>query len=211
MRTLPCPLGPGHAVQNPLVEPRRWPRQWISVLLAVWISTPASAAADQQQIVLREHVRRQWTDELISYPFEAARGTCDASSLRLMGPDGPLAVQLSDIDRWPETDWVRSARLWLVADLAPLAENVYTVHYGPAGPLGPAPASDLNVSVQPEQVELTTRRFGARLRLGGQTFEPSQAASEVPGPLIGLRLDSGTGSAAAACSATAGSAAGQQH
>ncbi|TVS20757.1 MAG: hypothetical protein EA424_02365, partial [Planctomycetaceae bacterium] len=161
-------------------------------LMIGWMTIPVAAVADQQQMVLREYVDRQWMDELISYPLEAARGTCDASSIRMTGPDGPMAVQLTDIDRWPGTDTVRSARLWLVADLAPLAENVYTVSYGSERVASPAPAGDLAVSANPQSVELTTSRFGARLRLGGQTFDPPMAAADVPGPLMGLRLADGT-------------------
>jgi hypothetical protein len=162
------------------------------VLLFGWLAALPPTAADEQRIVLREHVNRQWTDELIGYPFAAPEGACNASSLRLSGPDGPAAVQLTDVESWPGTGTVRSARLWLVADLAPLAENAYTVRYGPAAMVSPAPSGDLAVTAGPEQVELTTRRFGARLRLGGQTFDPSRTAAEVPGPLIAMRLADGT-------------------
>lgn len=124
------------------------------LLLAGWLSGTAAAADGEQQIVLREYVQRQWKDELISYPFQAAVDRCDPDSVRLNGPDGPMAVQLTDIRRWPGTDSVRSARLWLVADLAPLAENVYTVHYGPAGSSGPAMIGDFKVVAGAAQVEL---------------------------------------------------------
>jgi hypothetical protein len=172
----------------------RWIRTMIGIAaaLATWWAMRTPTAADEQRIVLREYVNRQWTDELIGYPFAAPEGTCEAGSIRLSGPDGPVAVQLTDAESWPGTTKVRSARLWLVADLAPLAENVYTVRYGPAASESPAPSGDLAVTVGPEQVELTTRRFGARLRLGGQTFDPPRAAAEVPGPLIAMRLADGT-------------------
>jgi hypothetical protein len=104
----------------------------IAAMLAGWLAALPSTSADEQRIVLREYVNRQWTDELIGYPFAAPEGTCEAGSIRLSGPDGPVAVQLTDAESWPGTTKVRSARLWLVADLAPLAENVYTVRYGPA-------------------------------------------------------------------------------
>ncbi|MCL4207386.1 MAG: hypothetical protein KJ000_33300 [Pirellulaceae bacterium] len=149
------------------------------------------AVAGEQRIVLREYVNRQWTDELIGYPFAAADGACDVESIRLLGPNGLQPVQLTDVQRWPETGAVRSARLWLVADLAPLTENVYTVRYGPAKAADPAPISDLTVKLQAEHVEATTHRFGARLRLGSQSFDPPRAAAEVPGPLIALRRGDG--------------------
>ena len=103
-----------------------------------------------------------------------------------------MPVQLADVEYWPDGATVRSARLWLVADLAPLAENVYTVRYGGEAARSPAPHGDLTVTAGPEQVELITARFGARLRLGEQTFDPPLAAAEAPGPLIALRRADGT-------------------
>jgi len=48
-------------------------------------------------------------------------GECRADSVALAGPQGPLPVQLSQIESWPGTEWVKSARLSFIADLAPLA------------------------------------------------------------------------------------------
>jgi len=150
------------------------------------------AAAGEHRIVLKDYVNRQWTNELLSYPFEAPQGTCHVDSVSLRGPDGPVPVQLSDVEYWPGSRTVKSARLWLVADLAPLAENVYTVHYGPEAMRTAARRGDLTVKAAPQQVEMTTSRFGARLRLGEGSFDEPQAASEVPGPVVALRLADGT-------------------
>ena len=68
--------------------------------------------------------------------------------------------------------------------MAPLATNVYTVRYDEAAPSETAVVrGDLTVTATDEQVEMTTSRFGVRLRLGGETFNPARAASEVPGPV----------------------------
>jgi len=161
-----------------------------SALLAV--ATVDGLWAGERQVVLRDHLNRRWTQELATYPFAANRGECDPASLSLTGPKGPVPVQLSQIECWPGTKWVKSAKLSLIVDLAPLAKDTYTVRYGaaPAGPSGPA--TDLRVTRGEGQVEIATSRFGARFLLGEKTYAGPAAAAEVPGPVVSLRLADGT-------------------
>jgi hypothetical protein len=143
--------------------------------------------------VLREYLKQAWTNELLTYPFSAPEGTCHPESVVLTGPQGqPDPVQLSDIEYWPNTKAVKSAKLSFLANLAPLATDSYTVSYGnqpvPAAPL----ATDLTVTPGKEQVEIVTKQFGARLLLGEQTYATPVASSQVPGPVVALRLADGT-------------------
>ena len=160
------------------------------MLVMALAHTDTSAA--EHRIVLREHVNRQWTNELLSYPFEAAEGACHVASVGLRGPGGPVPVQLSEVEAWPGARMMKSARLWLVADLAPLAEDAYSVTYGPTSGQPPSPRGDLVVTARDGLVEMTTSLFGARVRLGDQVFEQPLPASDVPGPLVALRLADGT-------------------
>ncbi|MFH1265551.1 MAG: hypothetical protein ABIK89_07460, partial [Planctomycetota bacterium] len=164
------------------------------VLLGVIIVAGACrpGTAGEHEIVLKEHVSRRWTNELLSYPFEAAEGACHVDSVTLRGPEGPEPVQLSDVAYWPATRTVKSAMLWLVADLAPLAANVYTVGYQAAPSEGPGVRGDLAVTANDAEVEMSTSRFGARLRLGGETYAEPRPAAEAPGPVAALRLADGT-------------------
>jgi len=141
--------------------------------------------------VLKEYVNRQWTNELLSYPFEAETGACHVESVRLDGPGGPVPVQVSGVTFWPGTQMVRSAVLWFVADLAPLAEDAYTVHYAPT-PVAIAVTGDLATSVTADQFEMTTSRFGARLRLGAEVYGEPRDSSAVSAPVVALRLADGT-------------------
>ena len=161
-----------------------------SVITVVGVRQPS--AAGEHQFVLKEHVNRRWTNELLSYPFEASEGSCHMDSVGLQGPKGAMPVQLSDVEYWPKTKRVKSATLWLVADLAPLAANVYTISYGTEPRKTEVGRGDLTVTATDKQVEMTTSRFGARLRLGGETYGQARAASEVPGPVAALRLADGT-------------------
>lgn len=160
-------------------------------LLAV-AATVRPAGAGERTIVLREYVNRRWTNELLSYRFEAPRGACYPESVRAQGPDGPVPVQLSHVETWPQTPMLKSAKLWLVADLAPLAEDTYTVSYGPEPVRAPGTRGDLAITPGTDQLEVATSRFGARLRLGGETFGQPRPAADVPAPLVGLRLADGT-------------------
>jgi len=146
------------------------------------------ATAGESRIVLKERVNRQWKNELLSYPFEAPEGACHVGSVTLQGPKGPEPVQLSDVELWPKTQMVKTARLWLVADLAPLATNTYTVRYQSAPSEADAKRGDLTVATSVKQLEMTTSRFGARLRLGEEKYDPPRTAADVPGPVAALRL-----------------------
>ncbi|NUQ65468.1 MAG: hypothetical protein HUU20_23620, partial [Pirellulales bacterium] len=176
---------------------------WISLLLAstVAASQPhdesTDAAADgektvEQKIVLRDYLNQPWTDELLSYPFSAPSGACDVRCVTLSGPRGPVPMQLSEIEFWPGTQSVKSAKLLFIANLAPLAQDTYTVSYG-GQPAAPRPDSpDLKVAPEKDHVEITTNRFGAKLLLGEQTFPEPAAAGAVPGPVLAMRLADGT-------------------
>ena len=160
-------------------------------LLGVVI-TMGVARAGEPQIVLREYVNRQWTNELLGYPFAAPERACHFDSISLAGPSGPVPVQLLDVEYWPETKTIKSATLWLVVDLAPLSTNVYTVHYGPTATEALRVRGDLSVRAAAEQVEMSTSRFGVQLRLGAETYNQPRPAGEVPGPIVALRLADGS-------------------
>ena len=66
-----------------------------AVLAVLGIAVPL--AAEEQTIVLRDYLRQNWTNELVTYPFVAKEGTCREGSAMLTGPRGPVAVQLSDV------------------------------------------------------------------------------------------------------------------
>lgn len=150
------------------------------------------ARATDYQLVLPEQLNHRWAHELVTYPFTAEQGACVAESLRLTGPNGPLPVQLSGVEYWPNSRFVKSATLAFIVDaLDPLTTNTYTVSYTAT----PAPAlnlaAELTVKVAKDQVEATTSHFGARLLLGEKTYNPPAKADAVPGPVLGMHLAEG--------------------
>ncbi len=165
----------------------------VAISLSLLFSLCLSAvAAGEQQIVLREYLNQSWSNELLTYPFSAPPGACQVDSVTLTGPRGPVPVQLSEVELWPGTETVKSAKLSFIADLAPLATHTYLVRYGQPPSADETPATDLKVAPTQDQVEITTTQFGARLLLGKRTYAEPVAAAEVPAPIVALRLADGT-------------------
>jgi len=131
-------------------------------------------------------------NELVSFPFSAARGECHPQSVQLAGPSGPLAAQLSEIDWWPNGEGVRSATLsFLVADLPALGRQTYSLKYG-ATPVAPAQTIDLAIAPSRDVVELSTTQFAIRLLHGERRFDRPLGPAAVPGPIAAMRLSDGT-------------------
>ncbi len=145
-------------------------------------------------IVVREQLNQTYGPELISVPFSAKDKECVAEGVTLVGPNGPIAAQLADIEFWPGSGaFVKSARVYFVVDeLKPLSSATYTPSAGASK--APVVASDIQVKTGKQTVEITTSRTGVRLALGRENFKEPVDASKAPGPLQAMRL-SGSGDA----------------
>ena len=162
-----------------------------AALLLLWAAGGLQCAPDNQQIAVRELLNQTYANELVTYLFRAPERACEVTSLKLTGPRGPQAVQLSAVDYWPDTKFVRSAQVsFLVDALTPLSTNDYTLAYAPS-PGQTAVATDLAVKQAATSVEITTAGIAARFLLGEQTYAAPVALKDAPGPLQGLRLGNG--------------------
>ena len=142
--------------------------------------------------MLREHLGVEWANEMVSFPFSADRGTCHPESLQLFGPEGPLAAQFSEIERWPGAAGIRSAKVsFIVAKLPASGQATYTLHYG-ATPAAASPASDLKIAPAGDSIELSTSRFAIRLLQGERQYPRPTNPADVPGPVAAMRLADGT-------------------
>lgn len=161
--------------------------------LATWLAwVGAAATSDTETITVREQLNQTYGPELVSYPFAAQEGACVADSVRLAGPEGPVAAQLTDIEYWPgKKEYVKAARLcFVVAGLKPLNSVPYALSFSKKR-VTDAVATDLQVKRANDQVEITTGKFGVRLPLGTTfIFLPVPAQGE-PGPLMSMRMGDG--------------------
>jgi len=161
--------------------------------LATVMMYACPAQAGEHRFVLREHLNKKWSRDLVAFPFDANRGECHRDSLTLDGPDGPVAFQLSDVELWPGPErFVKSARVWFIADLDPLATDTYTLRFGNAPVKGGMPQTDFRLTPAEDQVELSTSHFAARLLLDQMAYEEAVPAEAVPGPLMAMRTADGT-------------------
>jgi len=165
----------------------------LAAALGVQIVRAEENAKSVATFVLTEHLNQTWANQLVSFRIEAAADECHRDSISLLGPEGPLAFQLTDIELWPgEVPFVKSASIWRFSNLAPLESKTFKVKYGrkafrPAA----APKTDLRVALSDGVVELATSRFGVRLSVGEKSWDTPANAEAVPSPVVALRLSGG--------------------
>ena len=142
---------------------------------------------------LTERIDRGWSDERVSFTFDAKQGRCHPESVALFNADGDrVPVQLTDIETWADSPHVKSAKAWFVTDLPALTQKQYTLRFAPDAINQSAPMSDLRVRKHRNAVTLTTDAFGVRVLHGAKTYDTPRAADDVPGPVRDLRLSDGT-------------------
>jgi hypothetical protein len=152
----------------------------------------SSISAGQTGITLQEHLNRPWKAEMVTYPFEAANGQCLPEGVLLTGPNGPMPVQLSGVVLWPDSQFVKFARLsFVVEELKPLTSHAYTVKYE-ARPVTETAATDLRIVAGTDKAEVVSSALGARFLLGDRVYDKPAPAAEVPGPLFAIRLADGS-------------------
>jgi len=136
---------------------------------------------------LKEYVGREWTNELIHYELEFAKGEFPNGALKATAKaDKEIPVQFSQVTLH-EDGSLKSGDLWLVVTLKPNEVKEWTLTSGKTG----AP-TDLRVARSGNSLEVTTSFTGARFQLGEQTFEPPVAAEKVPPFIASIRHRSGT-------------------
>jgi len=149
------------------------------------------ALAGSRTITVTEPLNRTWNNELLTYPFEAPKEQCLPASVTLNGPSGAVPVQLSDVQLWPNSPSLKSAKLsFVLPALAPQSVQNYTVNYAMTAP-ATLPPADLQVTKHARDVEIVSSRFGVRLLLGEERYATPKPVAEAPGPILGMRLADG--------------------
>ena len=149
----------------------------VCVCFVVGLSmTLACGSATAEDFVLREHLGRTWTNELVTFPLTPEQLATGRKGARLIGPgEMPLSCQLSDLSGPP--------RLAFQVTLTPGATQSYRLEKA-AGPT----ASDLRIEDGEQTLRLGNAHIGIALR---KTLKSSEA------PIEGIRLRSGAWTAGA--------------
>ena len=173
----------------PIIELRRIPvfkkiSVMVACVLAVCMAGPLIAA--EKTLNLCDYINHRWTNELVTYPLDFKPGTCRESSISLIGPDGPILFQLSDV-KYYAGDFIQSARISFLTDLPALGKKTFTIEYGVNPGSGKMPGTDLVVSKGDGYVELATNQVGVCVLSGEKKYQVPMTASDVPGPLLGIK------------------------
>jgi len=129
--------------------------------------------------------------ELLSYPFTAPKGACHPDSVRLVGPDGEVPVQLADIETWGDTPFVKSATVYFQVPRPEWdSPQTYTLSYGPAPREDGGPDADHFVKVEEEdgKAVFVSSLWAVKtyLNIGEETYDEPVPAGDVPGPFAGM-------------------------
>lgn len=158
----------------------------ISILLSA-----CSHRATGHAFVLKDHIRRDWTNQLVRVRFETET-PCPSDFIRLFGPAGAVPVQLSNVEYEKDSRRVRSADLnFLVPGLDALSERVYRVRCSPRPDPAPGPEAGLTIVAGAGRVTVETGRLGVELAVGDHAWPTPVLPEDVPGPLVALRLPGG--------------------
>ncbi|MDA1142478.1 MAG: hypothetical protein O3B01_28265 [Planctomycetota bacterium] len=161
------------------------------VMMAALFLQGLDAKPTTKTITITEHLNQTYGRELMSFPFTAKKSSCVPDSVQLSGPDGPVPVQLTEVEFWSDKkkDVKSAALVFSVEGLKPLTSSNYTLSYDKTG-VAPL-AGDLKISSSKGSVELSTSRAGVRLLQGEEKFDEPKAAAEAPAPLLGIRFGNG--------------------
>lgn len=162
-----------------------------AAVLSICLVNLACAQSAEKSIVLKERLNLKWGPQVLSYPMEFEKGACLFEPLTVVAGNTTLPAQLTDVELWPETNFVKKGNVTFIVDtVEPWSTNNFTVRYS-SGPSSIRAASDLVIKPADGSVEITTSKVGIRLAIGEKTFEPAAAAKDVPGFLQAVRDASG--------------------
>ena len=150
-----------------------------------------ASAAFEKTFTITEPIGLEGGPDRVSYRVEFPQGQVAPNGLTLKNAAGEtVAVQLSDIQLWPDGNTVKAATVSFIASLKPNEKAAWTLQGGKTA--STPVATDLAVSERDGVVELTTSHFGIRLAGGTRRFDPPAAAADVPAPIQGVRFADGT-------------------
>lgn len=164
---------------------------------AAFLAVPAQAVT--QTFTITEPVGLAWGPDRVNYRVEFPEGQVAPDGVALKNAGGePVAVQLSDIELWPDGLTIKAATVSFMAGLEADETAAWTLTAGRE--TVEQPATDLAVAAREHAIELTTSKTGIRLAGGAAVFDAPVAAEQLPAPIQGVRLpdDPATGPGAGA-------------
>jgi len=153
----------------------------------------AEFAAPVAVFELGEHCGDQHAPQAVSFPITAEEGRLHEGRFVVRGPSGATPAQLTDLEYWPGSRSIRSARAWIATGLRPSEVKRFEVHATEAAGAADAAPAEADVVVQESDgvVEIATEGCGFRFPVGRVAFDPPARSADVPGPVQAYRLADG--------------------
>lgn len=168
----------------------KWIAARIPCITAAGTLLAASAAgAAERTFTVREPFGLAWGPDRLTYDIEFAEADITPRNIAMHDEAGqPVAVQLSDIEFWPDGVSVKRARVSFMASLEPDRTATWTLTTDGAA----APAeSSVRAAVNGETIELSNALTGIRLVGGQNTYDEPVGGDQLPPPIQGVRLPDG--------------------
>ncbi|MBI2190776.1 MAG: hypothetical protein HYU36_02175 [Planctomycetes bacterium] len=136
---------------------------------------------------MTDHLRHDWTGEVVSFPVEFQRGECDGRSLALTQAwDGKrVPCQLVDVRRHPGGG-IQHARLAFIADLPARQSRTWRLEWGHQAK-GTLPETQMSAVREQDGLVLSSGVMALRVPARPRRFLMPVPASEVPAPILAVK------------------------
>ena len=154
------------------------------------LALTTTASAYEKIFTITEPFGLEWGPDRVSYRVEFPEGAVAPDSLILKNAaGGPVAVQVSETELWPDGKTIKTATVSFMATLKPDEKVVWTLTTAKGRAL--QPKTDLMAAENGHVIEIVNGKTGIRLPAGRKVFAAPAAASEIPAPILGVRLHDG--------------------
>jgi hypothetical protein len=155
--------------------------------LLVAICSASGWTAQQRTFTIREPFGLAWGPDRVKYTVQFAPGAVTADGVSLKDAAGrPVAVQLTDVELWPDGKSVKRATAHFMVTLQPEENAAWTLAAGTRA--AQQPAGDIETRQHGDFIELANGKTGIRLAGGKKTFAAPLAANRLPAPIQAVRL-----------------------
>jgi len=173
-----------------LITTMKRSRGILAVLLLIITGQPGQSAAAPHRrgdtVPLKEHLGRDWPNELIHYDYAFTPGEWRAADARMVDASGKeVPAQLSAVTKHPDGS-IQNAQVWFLISLKPGEVTQFKLQPGQS-----TAGSELKVSRVGDRVEINNGLVGARFHIGEQQFASPVRASEVPTFLWAVQMRGG--------------------
>ena len=165
-------------------------RKRVAAVLFSLAGVSLSFGAETRTFTIQEPFGLAWGPDRVTYAVEFPQGEVRPAGVGLTdGAGQPVAVQVTDVELWPDGKSVKKASVHFMASLQPGQRAAWTLTADKR--TAKQPKTDVEAGEAHGGIELANARTGVRLAGGKKTYAPAVDAKDVPAPLQAVRLSDG--------------------